>query len=124
MAGLPPMTEPGLAQVPDRSLLDGVRVVFFDIGGTLAHPHPSFNGLIAQVCQAHGILVTDDDACRVEPAVWGHIARRREGSSGFSLSKEDSQAFWLWVYQTYLTELGHVAAAETDLPRRLFDTFV
>ncbi len=108
----------------DGAGLDGVRVVFFDIGGTLAYPHPSFNGLIAEVCQTHGLSVTMEDAGRVEPAVWAHIAKRKDAGRGFSLSKQDSQTFWLWVYQTYLTELGHTAAAETDLPRLLFETFV
>jgi putative hydrolase of the HAD superfamily len=104
--------------------LAGVRVVFFDIGGTLAYPHPSFNGLIAQVCQAHGLAVTPEDAGRVEPNVWAHIARRKDAGRGFSLTTDDSKAFWLWVYRTYLSELGHAAAAETDLPQRLLDTFV
>jgi putative hydrolase of the HAD superfamily len=98
--------------------------VFFDIGGTLAYPHPSFNGLIAQICQAHGVAITLEDAARVEPAVWEHIARRRDAGRGFSLNTEDSQTFWLWVYRTYLTELGHPAAAETELPRRLLETFI
>jgi len=110
--------------VPETPDLTGVRVVFFDIGGTLAYPHPSFNGLIAQVCQTHGLPVTAEDAGRVEPNVWAHIARRKDAGRGFSLNVDDSRAFWLWVYQTYLTELGHAAAAETDLPQRLLDTFI
>src|SRR5436190_11725959 len=113
---LDPTTVP---QTPD---LTAIRVVFFDIGGTLAYPHPSFNGLIAQVCQAHGLPITAEDAGRVEPNVWAHIARRKDAGRGFSLNVDDSRAFWLWVYQTYLTELGHAPAADTDLPQRLLDS--
>jgi putative hydrolase of the HAD superfamily len=112
------------ARPPEPIDFSGVRVVFFDIGGTLAYPHPSFNGLIAQVCQAHGLPVTVEDAGRVEPIVWGHIAKRKDAGRGFSLSADDSQAFWLWVYQTYLTELGHASAADSDLPKRLLETFI
>ncbi len=83
-----------------------LRVVFFDLGGTLAHPSPSFHGLLAQVCQAHGLEVTAADAARVEPAVWARIARREHEARGFSLSAERSRAFWIWVYQTFLDELS------------------
>ena len=31
-----------------------VRAVFFDVGGTLAYPHPSFHGVIARVLAEHG----------------------------------------------------------------------
>src|SRR5581483_116361 len=109
---------------PTSATWTSVRAVFFDIGGTLAYPHPSFNGLIAQTCQQHGLAVTEEDACHVEPAVWQHIGRRADAGRGFSLTDEDSQRFWLWVYRTYLTELGHAAAAETELPRILWQTFV
>lgn len=99
-------------------------MVFFDIGGTLAYPHPSFNALIAQVCQEHGLDVSVDQAGRVEPIVWKHIAARKDAGQGFSLSAEVSKEFWLWVYRTYLTEMGHPSAAEGDLPHRLLTTFM
>jgi len=101
-----------------------VRAVFLDVGGTLAYPHPSFHGLIAQVCQANGLAVKPEEAERAEPAVWARIAERDDVGRGFSVSADKSQAFWLFVYRSFLTELGHPAAAETDLPQRLLDTFV
>lgn len=101
-----------------------IRTVFFDVGGTLAHPHPSFHALIAQVCQRHGLAVTAQDAERAEPAVWARIAQRDDGGRGFSVSVDRSRAFWLWVYQTFLSELGHAGAAKTELPQRILETFV
>jgi putative hydrolase of the HAD superfamily len=99
-------------------------MVFFDIGGTLAYPNPSFNGLLAQVCQANGLDITADQAGRTEPIVWQRIAERRDAGRGFSLSAEESRQFWLWVYRTYLTEMGHPSAAEGDLPELLLTTFM
>jgi putative hydrolase of the HAD superfamily len=101
-----------------------VRAIFLDVGGTLAYPHPSFHGLVAQVCQRYGLAVQPEDAERAEPAVWARIAEREDVGRGFSVSADRSQAFWLFVYRAFLTELGFPAAAETDLPQRLLETFV
>jgi putative hydrolase of the HAD superfamily len=100
-----------------------VRAVFFDIGGTLVYPHPSFPGLLAQVCREDGLAVTPQDAQRVEPAVWARIAQRQDAGRGFSLSPERSQAFWLWVYQVFLEELGYDEVSRDSLPGRLYRTF-
>ena len=101
-----------------------VRAVFLDVGGTLAYPHPSFHGLIAQVCQSNGLAVRPEDAERAEPAVWARIAEREDVGRGFSVSAERSQAFWLFVYRAFRREVGFPDAAETDLPERLLETFV
>lgn len=101
-----------------------VRVVFLDVGGTLAYPHPSFHGLIAEVCTSHGLPVSAADAERAEPGVWARIAEREDVGRGFSVSADRSKAFWLFVYRAFLTELGYPRAAETDLPQRLLETFV
>jgi putative hydrolase of the HAD superfamily len=101
-----------------------IRIIFFDVGGTLLHPDPSFHGLVAHVCQRHGVEVTAEDAERVEPDVWARIAQRDDGGRGFSVSADRSREFWLWVYRTFLRELGHTNAAESDLPQQLLDTFL
>ena len=104
-------------------MVDTVRAVFLDVGGTLAYPHPSFHALIADVCQTHGLAVTPEDAERAEPAVWAQIAEREDQGRGFSFNPERSREFWHWVYRSFLTELGYAEAAESDLPRRLWETF-
>lgn len=95
--------------------------MFFDVGGTLAHPSPSFNGLFAQVCRAQGLAVTEEEAIQAEPRVWAKIAERLDGGRGFSLSTEDSHSFWLWVYRVFLEEVGH--SNHHEVPERLYATF-
>lgn len=100
-----------------------VRAVFFDIGGTLIHPDPSFAALLARVCRDHGLPVEPRDAERAEPAVWARIAKRTDAGRGFSLSPDRSHGFWLWVYRVFLEELGYARLSHSDLPQRLFNTF-
>jgi putative hydrolase of the HAD superfamily len=95
-----------------------IKTVFFDVGGTLAHPRPSFNGLLSEICQREGLDVSVEQAARAEPAVWARIG---PSGRGFSLSPDDSHAFWLKVYQLFLDELGFSAA--THMPQRLFEDF-
>ena len=73
------------------------KIVFFDMGGTLAHPRPSFNGLLAEVCRREGLDVSPDRAILAEPAVWTRIAEQLGGGRGFSLSTDRSREFWFWV---------------------------
>jgi len=98
--------------------------VFLDVGGTLAYPHPSFHTLIAQVCQDEGLPATPEQVEAAEPAVWARIAERDDRGSGFTMSVERTQEFWHFVYQTFLREIGFPDAADTELPRRLWETFV
>jgi putative hydrolase of the HAD superfamily len=104
--------------------MQGIRAVFLDVGGTLAYPHPSFHTLIAQVCEDHGLPVTAEQVEQAEPAVWARIAERDDQGSGFTMSVDRSQAFWHFVYQTFLREIGYPDAANTELPQRLFETFI
>lgn len=92
------------------------------MGGTLAHPRPSFNGLLSQVCRREGLDVSLERAITAEPAVWGRIAAQLNGGRGFSLSPERSHEFWLWVYGVFLEELGFPDARH--VPQRLFDAFI
>jgi putative hydrolase of the HAD superfamily len=103
---------------------ESIRVVFFDVGGTLLHPYPSFTARLAEVCQLHGLPVTPEQSAAAEPAVWASISRRVDAGRGFSLSAERSRAFWLWVYEVFLTELGYAAAARGELPSLLLGTFM
>jgi putative hydrolase of the HAD superfamily len=100
------------------------RVVFFDMGGTLAYPHPSFHGLIARVCQEHGLAITEEAVARAEPAVWDRIAEREGGARGFTMHPDRSRAFWVWVYETFLGQVGCSADRAGQLATRLFETFV
>ena len=56
--------------------------------------------------------------------MWGRIAQREDVGRGFSVSADRSKAFWLFVYRSFLIELGYPAAAESELPERLLETFI
>ena len=100
------------------------RIVFFDMGGTLAYPHPSFHGLIASVCQRHGFEIAESEIARAEPTVWERIAEREGGARGFTIHPDRSREFWLWVYRTFLGEVGCDSARAGDLAEQIFATFI
>ncbi len=96
-------------------------MVFFDVGGTLAHPKPSFNALLTEICCRAGLDVTLERAVLAEAAVWARVAELEGGGRGFSLSPERSRQFWHWVYGSFLEELGHSSA--THVTHDLFEAF-
>ncbi len=100
------------------------RIIFFDMGGTLAYPHPSFHGLIAAVCHQHGLEISEADVARAEPAVWERIAQREGGARGFTMHPDRSREFWLWVYQTFLGLVGCEEPRAVQLSERILETFV
>jgi putative hydrolase of the HAD superfamily len=100
------------------------RVVFFDMGGTLAYPHPSFHGLIASVCRTNGLDINEAQVAEAEPYVWERIAEREGGARGFTMHPERSRAFWIWVYETFLGRVGCSPERASELAVRLFETFI
>src|SRR5438105_4464259 len=99
-----------------------IRAVFFDVGGTLAYPHPSFHGVIARVLREHGVQVTAEQVATVEPAVWQAIDDYWAGGGNFTRSDAESRQFWYWVYATFLRLLG--TDEPGDLPQRLYTEFI
>lgn len=118
------MHEPRAARELVRPFDHPPRVVFFDMGGTLAYPHPSFHGLIANVCKACGLDITEAQVAEAEPYVWERIAEREGGARGFTMHPERSRAFWTWVYETFLGRVGCSPERATEIAGHLFDTFV
>jgi putative hydrolase of the HAD superfamily len=100
------------------------RVVFFDMVGTLAYPHPSFHGLIARVCQEHGLTITEEQVAQAEPVVWERIAEREGGARGFTMHPDRSRAFWVWVYETFLGLVGCGEERAAELAPHIFATFI
>jgi putative hydrolase of the HAD superfamily len=99
-----------------------IRAVFFDVGGTLAYPHPSFHAVIARVLAEHGVETTAERVAAVEPAVWQAIDAYWHQGGNFTRSDAESRQFWYWVYETFLRLLGVADAG--DLPQRLYAEFV
>ena len=83
-----------------------IRAVFFDVGDTLVHVHPSFSDVFSSVLAGAG---HERSAAEVTDAS-GHIfARFSEAARERSLwttSPERSRAFWTSVYERMLAELG------------------
>lgn len=116
--------EPSLATRRNGLAIERPRAVFFDMGGTLVYPYPSFHGLIARVCCAHGLDVTEQEIARAEPAVWERIAQREGGARGFTTDPERSRSFWLWVYETFLEQVGCTGPRAAELAAQLYSTFI
>jgi putative hydrolase of the HAD superfamily len=99
-----------------------IRAVFFDVGGTLAYPHPSFHGVIARVLAEHGVQLSAAQVAAIEPEVWKAINSYWQQGGNFTRSDAESRQFWYWVYGTFLKLLG--VPQPGDLPERLYGEFI
>ncbi|MDQ4064801.1 MAG: HAD-IA family hydrolase [Actinomycetota bacterium] len=100
-----------------------IDIVFFDAGGTILDPHPSFAELFAEVCRANGREVSADEARIVQERVAPHLVELLEEAGlehGPTLSPEASRAFWTFTYRRFLAELG---IEDEDLATALYDRF-
>jgi putative hydrolase of the HAD superfamily len=97
-----------------------IKAVFFDAGETLLHPQPSWSDICVEVLTERGHSVTID-AMR---AAWAHSGRLFVESSNegrtFSLSREESRAFWTKLYADLLEFLG---IDDAGVPDKLYKTF-
>ena len=105
-----------------------VKIVFFDAGETLLHPHPSFAEIFADVCRSAGHEVTAADVERVQAGLAPHLmdlehdetedgARSYKGSS---LDEDEARRFWMYLYRRFVAELG---LDDDGLPNALFARF-
>lgn len=94
-------------------------MVFFDIGETLAYPHPSFHDAIADICRSEGFDVSAHDVKCAEQVAFSSGTGVR--LSPVSFPKEASQQFWLQLYQAFVHELG--LDRSKGLEHRFYDRF-
>jgi putative hydrolase of the HAD superfamily len=99
-----------------------IRAVFFDVGGTLAYPHPSFHAVIARVLGEHDVHVTPEQVRAVEPKVWEAVEAYQRQGGAFTRDDAESRRFWYWIYETFLELLG--VPDPRDLPQRLYGEFI
>src|SRR5215213_7251244 len=99
-----------------------ICAVFFDIGGTLVYPHPSFAGIIARVLGEHGVRATEEQIAALEPRVFEEIDRHQAAGGTFTRSDDESRQFWYSIYALFLEHLG--VAEPGELPKRLYDEFI
>lgn len=91
-----------------RSGLVPVEVVFFDAGGTILDPYPSFPELFASTCCSAGFEVDIDRVRDVQERLAPHLVELLDEAGldqGPTLSPESSRAYWTFTYRRFLAEL-------------------
>jgi putative hydrolase of the HAD superfamily len=100
-----------------------IDIVFFDAGGTILDPHPSFPELFALTCAAHGFEVEVEKVSEVQERIAPHLVELLAEAGlehGPTLSVEASHRFWTFTYTRFLAELG---ITDPDMPVHLYETF-
>lgn len=102
-----------------------VPFIFFDVGETLLHAPPSWHAVVAEVCAQRGRPVPASLIAAVEPVVWRAV---REGlhdlPQRWTLSRQASQRFWLWVYDRVLAEVGLSESERAGLAEACLERFL
>ncbi len=100
-----------------------IEIVFFDAGGTMLDPHPSFAELFATVCVENGYQVDGTDVASVQERLAPHLVELVAEAGldeGPSLSPEASRAFWTFTYRRFLEDLDLV---DENLVAKLYERF-
>lgn len=100
-----------------------IEMVFFDAGGTILDPHPSFPELFAATCAAEGYRVTQHDVAEVQEKLAPHLVELLDEADlphGPTLSPEASRTFWTFTYTRFLAELG---IDDDTMTNKLYETF-
>ena len=103
--------------------VSNIEMVFFDAGGTILDPHPSFPELFASTCVDGGYEVTPVQVDEVQNRLAPHLVELLDEAGldhGPTLSPEASRKFWTFTYRRFLGELGIEDEAMTD---KLYETF-
>jgi putative hydrolase of the HAD superfamily len=107
--------------------VDSIEIVFFDAGETLLRPHPSFAELFSRTCRRNGFDIAADDVDRVQRSMAPHLIdlveegeEIQEVAPYSSLTEEDSNRFWSYLYRRFLKELEIV---NEDLTQQLLKVF-
>ena len=82
------------------------RAVFFDVGETLVHAHPSFPELFADVLAREGHPVGVDAVHEQLHHVGDRFSQAASSGELWTTSPERSRAFWMSVYERFLGGLG------------------
>lgn len=99
-----------------------LEAVFFDVGNTLVHPHPSVSHVCREVLAAAG---HERDLSAIEglmPDVDAYYERHYREDDTFWRSEEQTAEVWVGMYSMLYRRLGLEADAR-DLARRVYDEF-
>ena len=92
--------------------------MFFDVGDTLVHVHPSFAEVFSAVLATVGHERTPADVTRASGHIFQRFSEAARERSLWTTSPERSRAFWTSVYERMLTDLG--VADRNGLPEQLW----
>jgi putative hydrolase of the HAD superfamily len=82
------------------------RAIFFDAGETLVHPHPSFPELFAAVLAREGFPVGVEAVHAQIHHIGDRFSQAARTEELWTTSPDRSRAFWLSVYERFLTGMG------------------
>jgi putative hydrolase of the HAD superfamily len=85
-----------------------IKIVFFDAGGTILEPYPTFAEAFTRICRTHGYEVAPGDVQAVFHRQGPNVADvvRETGVANVTTSAEASQVFWRHLYTMFLRALG------------------
>jgi putative hydrolase of the HAD superfamily len=83
-----------------------IKMIFFDAGGTILEPYPTFAEAFTRICRAHGYEVAPVEVQRVFHQVGSAEVARDTGVVNATTSAEGSRIFWRHLYTLSLNALG------------------
>jgi putative hydrolase of the HAD superfamily len=84
-----------------------IRLVSFDVGGTLIHPHPSVGAIYAEVLTRLGFSCEEEHVERAFEESWDAAARAvPEARERYSLSPGGERGYWRELLQDTVRRLG------------------
>jgi putative hydrolase of the HAD superfamily len=99
-----------------------IKIIFFDAGGTILEPYPTFAEAFTRICRTHGHEVDPADVQAAFHSVGPNVAEvaKETGVVNPTVSAEDSQTFWRHVYSRLLEALS---ISDDELREDLLSTF-
>jgi putative hydrolase of the HAD superfamily len=84
-----------------------IKVIFFDAGGTILEPYPTFAEAFARICRAHGHEVSPREVQSLFHRIGPNVAEvaQETGVPNPTTSAEGSQVFWRHLYTRFLAAL-------------------
>jgi len=73
-----------------------VKLVTFDVGGTLLTPHPNVGDVYAEILRGHGVIIQSADINKRFPEIFKKI---RDNRPSQKITEETEYAFWREVVQ-------------------------
>lgn len=99
-----------------------LRAVFFDVGNTLIHPHPSVSHVVGEILAAENHARDLSAIDELMPLVDEFYEDRYREDDTFWTSEDETSAVWVGMYSLLARRLGIDADAE-KIARRVYDEF-